>query len=223
MAKTDLTEFLTNVKRKNLARSNHFRIEIDIPTGLLTKFQEANFKATLPDTINSVSLFCYFAQFPSTNIQVNSIFTYGTPFWQPSLKIMDRLYIGVYLDQKFMIKRFFDAWVDLVFDPVTSHLNFREDYATTIKLYQLDSQMEPVYGVQFNDVFPTYVEPISVHYSDRNKVSTLTTQFTFKDWTKLDVDYFRDNETDFGILGDIPEIISKGYNIYSFAKNILKF
>lgn len=214
MASTDLTEFLSTVKTKNLARPNHFRVDLEIPNGIL-----ANSDFTLgkdyTELMRTISLFCYFAQFPPANIQVNDIYTYGTPYWQPTIKLVDRLYIGIYLDQDFEIKRFFDAWINSIFDKDTSHLNFRSEYATSMSLYQLDADMQPVYGVKFIDLFPTYIEPISVHYSDRNKVSTLTTQFAYRTWEEIPVELYREAPTELGILGELPNIISKAYGAYS--------
>lgn len=221
MAKTDLTEFLAMVKSKNVARSNRFRIDLNIPTGLL-----ANSDFTLgkdyTETLKTISFFCYFAQFPPTNIQVNDIYTYGTPFWQPTIKLVDRLYIGIYLDQDFEIKKFFDAWINLIFDKDTSHLNFRDNYATTMNIFQLDQDMEPVYGVKLYDLFPTYIEPVSVHYSDKNKVSTLTAQLAYRKWEPLSIDLYRESDTDWGILGEIPGLLSKGFAAYSLYNQFKK-
>jgi hypothetical protein len=238
MAKKDLSEFISQVKVRNLAKSNHFRIDLDIPlgmfeqnsllakSGLLEKIgffsnqynYDVHEKESFVDTVKTISLFCYFAQFPPTNVQVNDIYTYGTPFWQPTIKLVDRLYFGVYLDQDFKVKQFFDSWVDSIFDKNTSHLNFRSSYSTTMRLFQLDAAMEPIYGVEFYDMFPTYIEPISVHYADKNKISTLTTQFAYRTWKPINVDIHREPSMDFGILNQLPDVVREGYNLYQIYK-----
>lgn len=221
MASTDLTEFLSLVKTKNLARSNHFRIDLDIPIGLLGS-SDFSIGQNYVDTIKTISFFCYFAQFPPTNIQVNDIYQYGPPTWVPTIKLVDRLYIGIYLDQDFEIKKFFDAWANQIFDKDTHHLNFRNQYATTMKIFQLDQNFEPVYGAQFIDMFPTYIEPVSVHYSDKNKVSTLTIQFAYKDWKQIPVDIFREPVADYGILNNLPGFIKGAYGAYSLYNKFKK-
>lgn len=219
MASTDLTEFLSTVKSKNLAKATHFRLDLDIPHGL---FKDAPRGIDLLETTRTISLFCYFAQFPPSNIQVSEIQTYGTPFWQPSVKLVDRMYIGMYLDQDFEIKKFFDAWIDAIFDKNTAHLRFRDDYSTTLTLHQLDAQFEPVYSVKLNDVFPTYIEPVSVHYSDKNKISTLTAQLCYRTWEHIPTELHREPPTDLGIFGQIPGALSTIYDAYSLYNQFKK-
>ena len=57
---------------------------------------------------------------------------------------------------------FFEEWMNRIFDPVTNTLAFHKTYVDDMSIVVQDSDDKPIYGVVFEELYPTEITPISL-------------------------------------------------------------
>jgi len=174
MAYFTISDFQTQIRNRGVARPNRFEVNITTPIRLLS---------AIPD-LRLVSLFCESANLPPQNIGVRQQRIYGPAYQRPTSVDYggEGITLSFILDGAMDVKGFFDAWMQIVVDPISFHVNYAAEYTSKMRIYQLNEQDENVYGAIFEDVFPKTVSMLDLNQGTQNSVQKLNVTFVYRRW-----------------------------------------
>ena len=98
----------------------------------------------------------------------------------------DEIAITFLETENHMVRRFFQKWVEMAYDPVSWNLEYYQDYASgSLEIYQLNSNHVATYGVKLWECYPKNYGPVSYSMESRNEVVKLSVNFNFRFWTDI--------------------------------------
>lgn len=172
MSAKKLAEFISQVKNGSIAKPSHYLVELNKP--LCLEGQEP-FKSNL----EKIALFCDKTEIPGVNLDSVANRSYGETREVVYDKKYDQLQMSFYVDNNFIVKQFFDSWIDCIFDPKTRHLGYYRSYITQFRILVQDSEDKDRYVVTLHEVYPKTIAPIQLSY-DSKDIIRLNVTFTYK-------------------------------------------
>jgi hypothetical protein len=136
-----LSEFITEVKTRGLANPSKFMVTIAQPTGI--GFNNAS------DSLRLMRLFCDQTQLPDQNISTAQLRTYGEVREMPYENLYGNVNFSFYCDSNYIVKNFFDTWIQSISDKETRLWNYYNNYiASNFDILLIIIEGTPVYGVK---------------------------------------------------------------------------
>jgi len=115
---------------------------------------------------------------------------YGPQFKIPYLSVYEDLNMTFLCRTESFEREFFDNWMESI-NPTTSFdFAYRDDYSTTIELFQYSEQSKAVYQWALFDAFPIFINPQPVTFADDN-IQKLTVTFTYTKYRRNNKDITR--------------------------------
>lgn len=201
MPKKYLADFISEVRKNGISRSNSFEVLIPIPVGL----RSTSFGYT--SMTEKITLRCESAVFPPQIVGVKQQRIYGPTYPRP---------FGVdyggegatftfLLDGKMDVKAFFDAWISQIVNPFRFNVKYESNYVSDVQIFQLAEQRlgnpdgyviaegssprqnnveidDAPYLAVLENAFPRNVNLLQLDYADQNKAQKLNVTFTFRRW-----------------------------------------
>lgn len=125
------------------------------------------------------------ASLPSVNYITTERKIYGPENRVPYDTVYDMTSVEFICTSKMKEKYFFDAWINMIKDPLTNDFNFLSEYATTIIIRQYDVANKFQYGIRLIDAYPIGINSIDLTYAEKNAFLKLNVNFTFRKWENL--------------------------------------
>lgn len=135
----------------------------------------------------SIMLNCSSASFPGTVLGTNENDYFGLAFNYPSDYKFTALDLEFYVDVDFTEKKFFQKWLDSIYDTQTGRWSFLDQYAKGVSIISLDLQSKPRYKIELEDAYPVNVGQINVGHDLRNQVATLPVTLQFYRMIQRDI------------------------------------
>jgi|TARA_R110000744_G_scaffold99133_6_gene191557 hypothetical protein len=186
MAYFKTQDFISQVRKDDLARSNRFEVVILSP-----QKHRAD---------REVSLYCEEAQIPGLQLK-----------WSPTMigawteqrahgieYFGDTAAFTFFCDDNWDIRTYFESWMTLIADPITKEVTFPDAYNGQIEVYSLDRADNRVAKWKLHDAFPRLLNILPMGQSAEGIVRVNVT-FAFRRWTSKGVDA-SDSQNLFGIL-----------------------
>lgn len=206
-----IQEFISTVSSAGVAHPALYYVEI--PSNFL-KHQKFHPFLT-EDIVDSssgrqrlISLMCEQISFPSYNITTTDYAEHGIAKHMPNGASTDSLSITFRLSQDMWEKKFIEAWMASIVDPISSTIGYASEYKKTISIYQLahgsvsstikdettgeEKQVvnngipTKIYGVKLFDAFPTSLASLDLNSGAQNEYHKLTVNLAFKRWEPYD-------------------------------------
>lgn len=229
----NLNNFITQVKKRGIARSSHFMVTINTPPALFTEQRRAALSedgSSGDDLYNyqeMLALFCKGASLPGMSFATNQVRTFGEFTELPYEKLYDNVQLTLYLDANLQVKKFFDNWMDSIQLYSTKEFAFYDEYTTTITIdvFNLDhdSKGEPVkvYSVKLMEAYPKQMGAIALDYDNPN-VMLLDINIQYKNWISASFETSKSKvQTVFDrLFGDNP-IYTGVMGAYSWIGSVL--
>lgn len=176
-----LTKFIEKVGKDGIALQSKYRVDISIPQSLLAATMIGSY------TTEDISLYCHMTSIPKVSMNTSNIKTYGPArqyaYERSSSESIPMLF---YVDRDMKIKKFFDVWMDKIHSLKNFHLSYYNDYATDIKITQLDNQGKDVYSVILNGAFPKTINDLQLS-ANSSEPHSLDVNFAYWYWTPVEV------------------------------------
>jgi len=174
---SQIDKFLTQINSKGIARTNLFEVKLNPPG----QVNNADIGAALILRCESVSM-------PGLNLST----TQDVNIYGPTRDIVDGVTyadeIGMtfIMDKTHEIRKYFQSWMELAYDPHSWNLNYYKDYASgTVDIYQLNDTHQPTYGVKLWECYPKNFGPIEYSSASANDIVKITVNFNFRFWTDI--------------------------------------
>ena len=153
-----IDKFLATVRTAGLAKSSKYMVVIDLPrgpiansNGVVNPWNTDFFMRNNNNAYNQLrggqqitSLYCEAASLPSLNIDTKMNKVYGPGREMPYGRSYTPVNFTFYIDNDYVIKKFFDTWMNTIFDERTSHMNYYNEYTTQVHILALDARDENV-------------------------------------------------------------------------------
>lgn len=177
-ANFNLNQFIGAVRSDSLARVNRFEIILNAPITLSGK----NYANSGP-----VSLYCEMASLPMVNISTKAFKIFGPTYQRPYGAEYggDGIAFTFHVDRDMQVKKFFDNWTAMVVDPDSGLVGYQEEYATTIKVRQLDEQDNITYELELLEAFPRSINLLELNNSAQNQTHRLNVLFAYRYWKDI--------------------------------------
>lgn len=204
MTTFSLDQFRTRISNLGIARPNRFQVILP----------ELGNGATLP------SLMCESSSLPPLAVLTRTQRIQG-PMHQRASNLDyggGGISMTFYVDSGMDVKRYFDTWVHNTVNPGSFTVNYYEDYAKIISIYQLDEQDNEKYQIDLIDAFPTSLGVMELNQGSNDMPHRLTVTFAYRYWSSDSINQFeisqdRDpydargratTQTDPRVVGSVP-------------------
>lgn len=159
-------------KRKGLAKPTQFLIEFTLPAGVVGSL----------DT-RDLSILCQTTSLPTRTITtVDYAGTQRHSFKIPSGYSFDSLTCTFLVGNDFFPKNLFDNWINRSVDPLSYRVRYLEQYSSTVRIYQLDTEGNFIYGIKLNHAFPTDMNSLELDAGATDSVHKLNVTFSYYDY-----------------------------------------
>jgi hypothetical protein len=173
MSSKKLREFISQVKNGGMAKASHYFVELNLPKCLKGEEPIASNK-------EKIALFCEQTEIPGVNLDTTKVRTYGETRESVYDKVYDTFTMSFYMDNDFIVKQMFDTWIDKIYNPLTRHLNYPEQYITDkIRIFVQDTQDRDRYVVTLHEAHVKTVAPMQLNYGSRD-ILRLNVTFVYK-------------------------------------------
>lgn len=177
-------DFLNQVNKSGLARTDKFKVEIFHPVGINM--------ANLPEIGRTVSLFCEETTIPGLTIGTRNVRLHNLNVQRPATIDYggDSANFQFLVDGSWDVRKYFDNWMKFIVDD-TREVNEYVNIIGTVRVMAIHEGMDTgsysedmKYGVQLEEAYPTSIGLMPVAYSN-TFIHRLNVTFAYKYWTKI--------------------------------------
>jgi len=174
MSNFSISNFISEVNNRGLARPTRFEVFILPPPGL----------GSLTGSGRFVSLMCESASLPAMSVSTKPFRIYGASYQRPVSSDFngDGITMSFYIDNQMEVKSFFDAWMFKVVNPNSFNVSYQKEYVSQIKITQLDEKNNEQYSVYLEDAFPRAMNLLDLNAAATNQVHKLNVTFAYRRW-----------------------------------------
>jgi hypothetical protein len=227
-----LEEFKANLGKRGFAKPTMFRVEFTtIPIVVQSK-------PGIAEIVKDLHFFAETAEFPGTQILTQELRHYDMPAKFAYNKAHDDLNISFRLDRDFQVKKFFDTWINSIYNRETGDVSYKSLYAGGIQIFQIMENGQTSYGIELQEAFPTQLGQISLGWDQAGQYSRLPVTFSFKRMKNITRDKGKDsvfpaptfgtssdrtidNEFDGSSSSDNPEPVNQNNSAVNILKNMV--
>lgn len=213
-----LNDFISNVN-KGLAVTSYYLVNISKPEGLV--FQNI-FGGTSTYNQDKLALFCEQANLPGLNISTIPTRIFGEVVETPYEKIYHPVNLSFYIDIKFQVKAFFDAWMGIIQSETTRIHNYPQSYKTNISIIIYDKNDNKRYVTTLYQAFPKSINDIQLSYSGTEPMK-LPVEISYRYYKTKTYAYTNDNNNITDYLNnfiDFQSIFNKRSN--SITEDVIR-
>ncbi len=171
-----ISNFISQVKTRGLARINRYEVLVPFPTA-----------AASQPTIEVANLFCDSVTLPGVNISTNPSRIFGEARELPYEKIFDPVTFTFYVDSDMSIRHAFDRWMALIIDPVNRTVGYYKDYTRDIAIYVKTVENSSPYKIMLYEAYPKNISSVTLDTNGR-EVMKMTVTMQYKYWYSYAMD-----------------------------------
>lgn len=174
-----ISEFQAVLFERNLAKPYNFEVQIVTPPKMLG------------GDLADMSLLSFQAQstrLPGRSIVGSDIRTYGPTRWQPYLATYNEWIVVFRCSEDMKERKIIREWMDLIENPITHDMGWYNDYATEVRISQINPSADPnsvdKYAMTFvlEHAFPVSVEDVAVSHVPSIEPITMSVSFRYHKW-----------------------------------------
>ena len=217
---TTINRFIAEINQgEGLARPTRYLVVIQPPQKIITNPYEGDFDMTPGNndmesmTIKrNVGMMCNKVTLPNRDVNTVDHRVYGPARQMPYAYSYSGQIECTFYGDKFLRQRtFFENWQKKIFDNVSHHMDFYDNYVGTMDIYQLGSfsaeqdRDRTTYAVRLYEVYPQTVGSIDYSYGATDQSVNIPITLNFRTWKNLTIDQI-DGATVGQAFGDVPTI-----------------
>lgn len=184
----DINSFLSEVNNTGgVARPNRFTVVINITALVIGASQNSStnwFKDFTGQDEIRFMMMCKEAELPGIRLNTTEIRTYGPEFKLPWIAQYQDMRMQFIVGADMKEKRFFDAWMWSIINPITNDTNYLKEYSTDIKITQQDESGYDRYQIKLVDAYPYDVSEMRLGYDDMDSYHLLPVQFVYRKYLR---------------------------------------
>ena len=175
------------------AYGDRYHVSFKAPDGVIL---EANAYLATENTekiTSRLSWLCDTINIPSRSLTTTEFRTYGLPVKRPYGSVYTESQMEFLCTRNMGEKKFFDAWLNYIFNNRTYDMAYYDNYVTDIDIYHFDRSVstandlsKSTYHIKLEEAYPTLVGEISMNHT-ATEVLKLPITFTYKKYVHADI------------------------------------
>ncbi len=174
MATGSISNFLSSFN-KELARPNHFDVEISAPSGLV------KYNNVLKDVLRYR---CESTELPGRSLMTSSMKIYGVEEKFPYMSSYNDISLTFIVSDDMTEKKFFETWIDYIHPSATFNFKYKDKYSSNVTITQYDLKKTESYQVLLKRAYPIAVNPLSLDWGS-DGYHKLTVTFVYDYWERI--------------------------------------
>jgi len=155
---------------QDFLRNNRYKVTLVPPAALIAKYTNKEM-----DLINKN---CASVNIPGSDMATFDYANKSAPIVLPYQRTYNPLVLTFYNDAAGVVRRFFENWFDIVWNPETYDMNYLSDYSVTFNIELLDTKNKPVLTFNINNAWPMKIDDIPVAFAD-GEIQKVTATLTY--------------------------------------------
>jgi hypothetical protein len=172
-----ISNFIGQVKTKELARPSRFEVSFSAPAGLSEIYD---------NDVPTLRFDCESAQLPSRAIMTTDQKIYGYVEKFPYETSYSDAEFAFRIGDDMRVKKLFDAWLELVSPKSTYNLKYKSEYSREITVTQFSLTGEKTYQVKLLKAYPIAVSQLELDWS-ADGYHKLLVVFNYAEWKSIEV------------------------------------
>ena len=175
------------------AYGDRYHVSFKAPDGVIN---EANVYLTTENTekiTSRLSWLCDTINIPSRSLTTTEFRTYGLPVKRPYGSVYTESQMEFLCTRNMGEKKFFDAWLNYIFNNNSYDIAYYDNYKTDIDIYHFDRSVssasdldKSTYHIKLEEAYPTLVGELSMNHT-ATEVLKLPITFTYKKYVHADI------------------------------------
>ena len=191
---TTIDDFKSVISRRSgLAPANRFAIFMSPPSQTLLNLDLQNIASNLlsgnfgaGQLVNDprdIAILCESCSLPGRQIQTldHQNRNYRQSVKEPQGYFNEDVSFVFHLTNDYHMKKVFDRWLDLIINPETYQVAYKNEFVSDVTIQQLNQQNVPVYGVKLKNAFPVTMNAIELNNSS-TETQKLNVTLTYEDY-----------------------------------------
>ena len=172
---TTIDDFKSVISRRSgLAPANRFAIFMSPPSQTLLNLDLQNAASNLlsgnfgpgqfVNDPRDIAILCESCTLPGRQIQTldHQNRNYRQSVKEPQGYMLEDVSFVFHLTNDYHMKKVFDRLLDLIINPETYQVGYKNEFVTDVTIQQLNQQNIPVYGVKLKNAFPITMNAIEL-------------------------------------------------------------
>jgi len=175
------------------AYGDRYHVSFKAPDGVIN---EANAYLATENTekiTSRLSWLCDTINIPSRSLTTTEFRTYGLPVKRPYGSVYTESQMEFLCTRNMGEKKFFDAWLNYIFNNRSYDIAYYDSYRTDIDIYHFDRSAtdandlsKSTYHIKLEEAYPTLVGEVSMNHT-ATEVLKLPITFTYKKYVHADI------------------------------------
>ena len=175
------------------AYGDRYHVSFKAPDGVIN---EANAYLATENTekiTSRLSWLCDTINIPSRSLTTTEFRTYGLPVKRPYGSVYTESQMEFLCTRNMGEKKFFDAWLNYIFNNRTYDMAYYDNYWTDIDIYHFDRTTtdandldKSTYHIKLEEAYPTLIGEVSMNHT-ATEILKIPITFTYKKYVHADI------------------------------------
>ena len=175
------------------AYGDRYHVAFTAPTGVAAEAASYLSDENVSSVTSRLSWLCDTINIPSRSLTTTEFRTYGLPVKRPYGSVYTESQMEFLCTRNMGEKKFFDAWLNYIFDNNSYDIAYYDNYKTDINIYHFDRSVsdandlsKSTYQIKLEEAYPTLVGEISMNHT-ATEILKIPITFTYKKYVHADI------------------------------------
>ena len=175
------------------AFGDRYHVAFTAPSGVAAEASSYLTTETTSKVTSRLSWLCDTINIPSRSLTTTEFRTYGLPVKRPYGSVYTESQMEFLCTRNMGEKKFFDAWLNYIFDNNSYDIAYYKNYTTDIDIYHFDRTAKDAndlskstYHIKLIEAYPTLVGEISMNHT-ATEILKIPITFTYKKYVHADI------------------------------------
>ena len=180
------------------AYGDRYHITFNPPSAVATEATAMMQHEATMSVTNRLSWLCDTINIPSRSLTTTEFRTYGLPVKRPYGSVYTESQMEFLCTRNMGEKKFFDAWLNYIFNNNSYDIAYYDNYWTDIDIYHFDRSVKDAsdlekstYHIKLIEAYPTLVGEVSLNHT-ATEVLKIPITFTYKKYVHADINSMED-------------------------------
>jgi len=175
------------------AYGDRYHVAMNAPRGIIDEVESYLVTENISAITNRLSWLCDTINIPSRSLTTTEFRTYGLPVKRPYGSVYTESQMEFLCTRNMGEKKFFDAWLNYIFNNNSYDIAYYDNYVTDIDIYHFDRSVsdandlsQSTYHIKLIEAYPTLVGEISMNHT-ATEILKIPITFTYKKYVHSDI------------------------------------
>ena len=175
------------------AYGDRYHVSFNAPAGVILEADSYLKTEGTSNVTSRLSWLCDTINIPSRSLTTTEFRTYGLPVKRPYGSVYTESQMEFLCTRNMGEKKFFDAWINYIFNNNSYDIAYYDNYRTDIDIYHFDRSVKDTsdldkstYHIKLEEAYPTLVGEVSMNHT-ATEILKIPITFTYKKYVHADI------------------------------------